>query len=624
MDIDKNKRLSSADQQRRRAEELLKAKAMGAELTLTNDETQRLLHELQIHQIELEMQNAELRQTRDNLETALNNYTDLYDFAPVGYFTLNSNGTILAVNLTGASLLRVERPRLIGKRFGLFIQEGVSADFPAFLVKVFESHAKEVCEVTLCDKKNRHILGLFKVVGCMSGKECRIAVIDITEHRRAEEALTEKQQELAELNNNLEERVRQAVDELSHKNKIMIIQDRRVVHAEEEKLVLEQQFQHAQKMESLGVLAGGIAHDFNNILTIILGHCYMVKEYHDFGMTDKDHVRLIEAASIRAADLCRQMLAYASQNPQIYTRVNLWLLIDEVVQMLTSALKKNVTIKLDLKRDVPDLNGDSAQIQQILMNLIINAAEAIGDMNGIIKVALKKTTFQAAQSAIDFMGTTIPAREYACLEVSDNGCGMDDETKKRLFEPFFTTKLTGRGLGMSAVLGIIKSFDGALQFTSSPGVGTTFKIFFPLSGASASVEPASRAGLFPMAKGNGAILLVDDEEGLRLIGSALLNAMGFSTITASNGREALDIFRLRGSEINLLLLDLIMPEMGGLETYHSLREVAPVVPIVFCSGYNVEEVSGIVEMDAYAGVVKKPYNPDQLREVLSKLMEREK
>jgi len=200
---------------------------------------------------------------------------------------------------------------------------------------------------------------------------------------------------------------------------------------------------------------------------------------------------------------------------------------------------------------------------------------------------------------------------------------MDDETKKRLFEPFFTTKLTGCGLGMSAVLGIIKSFGGALQFTSSPGVGTTFKVFFPLSGASASVEPASRAGLFPMAKGNGTILLVDDEEGLRLIGSALLNAMGFSTITASNGREALDIFRLRGSEINLLLLDLIMPEMGGLETYHSLREVAPVVPIVFCSGYHVEEVSGIVEMDGYTGVVRKPYKPDQLREVLLKLMERE-
>ena len=486
MGVDKDKKLSAAAELRRRAETLLKAKTPETKVTRLDEGTKRLLHELQVHQIELEMQNTELRQSRDNLE----------------------------------------------------------------------------------------------------------------------------------------ERIGQAVDDLYRKDKMMVQQDLRVVHAEKEKLVLEQQFQQAQKMESLGVLAGGIAHDFNNILTIILGHCYMVKENYDVGMTDKDHVHLIESAANRAAELCRQMLAYAGQGPQVHTRVNLWLLVDEVVKMLTSAFKMNVTIELDLKRDVPDLTGDSAQIQQIIMNLIINAAEAIGDVNGTIKVALEKTIVQAGQSETDFMGCAIPACAYACLEVSDNGCGIDDETKKRIFEPFFTTKVTGHGLGMSAVLGIVKSYGGALQLTSSLGIGTTFKVFFPLSAVPNVVEAPSRIGFFPAPKGKGTILLVDDEEGLRIIGSALLNAMGFSTITASNGREALEIFRLRGSEIDLILLDMIMPEMGGQEAYRLLREVSLVVPIVFCSGYNVGKISGIVERDGYVDVVHKPYKPDQLREVLLKFMER--
>jgi len=225
---------------------------------------------------------------------------------------------------------------------------------------------------------------------------------------------------------------------------------------------LEKQFQQTQKLESLGVLAGGIAHDFNNILTIIFGHCFMVKEDVDCGMSYKSHVEQIENSASRAADLCRQMLTYAGKEHLVHTRVNMWLLVDETVKMLKSALKKNVLIETDLKRDVPDVVGDTSQIRQVVMNLVTNAAEAIEDNNGTVSVSLVKTTVSAGQAEVDFFGNNIPPSAYACVKVVDNGGGMSEEVQKRIFEPFFTTKFIGRGLGMSALLGIIRAHSGAL------------------------------------------------------------------------------------------------------------------------------------------------------------------
>ena len=390
--------------------------------------------------------------------------------------------------------------------------------------------------------------------------------------------------------------------------------------AEEEKIALEQQFQQTQRLESLGVLAGGIAHDFNNILTIILGHCYMAKEDYDSGITDKEHFQKIEAAGNRAADLCRQMLTYAGKSPMLQTQVNLWLLVDEIVKMLSSAIKKNVTFKLNLKRDVPEITGDTAQIQQIVMNLIINAAEAIGDKEGTINIFLTKTTILEGQADTDFMGNVISAGRYACLVVSDTGCGIDEETQKRIFEPFFTTKFTGRGLGMSAILGIIKSHGGALQLASRPGVGTTFTVYFYLSAVPKIAETAPQSSFLHLEKAKGTILLVDDEESLRIIGSSLLNAMGFSTIIAANGLEALELYRLRSDDIDLIMLDLIMPKMGGIEAYHELRKIAPDVPIIICSGYGAESVEEVINNDIYARFMIKPYKPEEIRNVMLEMM----
>ncbi|MEI6214993.1 MAG: ATP-binding protein [Desulfuromonadales bacterium] len=390
--------------------------------------------------------------------------------------------------------------------------------------------------------------------------------------------------------------------------------------AEEERVALESQFQQTQKLESLGVLAGGIAHDFNNILTIILGHCYIVGADIDSGISHKSHVKEIEKASARAVDLCRQMLSYAGKSVMVQTEMNLRLLVEENIKMLQSAIKKNVSIQLHHVDDLPSITGDSAQIQQVVMNLIINAAEAIGDSNGAVRITLSRLEIRSTSPEVDVHGAVIPPGSYACFSVADNGCGMDTETQKRIFEPFFTTKFAGRGLGMSAVLGIISSHRGALKLVSAPGSGTVFRVYFPLSAVLAGMPAVPVHHAIPAAQGNGTILLVEDETTLRLLGEILLKAIGFTVLTAADGRKALDIYRDRRDEIDLVLTDMLMPEMNGIDTYRHLRAMSPVTPVVICSGCDASEIEDIVGNDPFAAVVQKPYRPLELQNTLIRLI----
>jgi len=388
--------------------------------------------------------------------------------------------------------------------------------------------------------------------------------------------------------------------------------------SEEERRLLKQQFYQAQKMESLGVLAGGIAHDFNNILTVILGYCYMAKDDMLSGEEYKSAFAKVESAGNRAADLCRQMLTYAGKSPLIQTKVNLWLLVDEVLRMLQSAITKNVTIESALNRDIPEIAGDSGQLQQIIMNLIINASEAIGDKNGTVRVVLSIKCIETDQTATDRFGTVVKAGRYICLEVSDDGIGMDEETQKRIFEPFYTTKFTGRGLGMSAIHGIIKAHEGLLHVRSTPGVGTAFKICLPVHNINGHVE---NVALSPATAGNagGTVLLVDDEQTLREMGKKLLGPMGYTVLTSDNGVEAVELYRQKAGEIDVVLLDIIMPLMGGIEAYHELRAIDRTLPIIFCSGYSAELVEDVINNDPYAGFVHKPYDPMMLRDVIGRM-----
>jgi two-component system cell cycle sensor histidine kinase/response regulator CckA len=391
------------------------------------------------------------------------------------------------------------------------------------------------------------------------------------------------------------------------------------MRAEQEKAALEQQLQHAQKLESLGVLAGGIAHDFNNILAVIIGHCSLA-------MADPDRaensIPEIEKAAQRAAGLCRQMLAYAGKAQIAQSRFDLGGLVDEMVKMLKASLSKNVAIQFDNPAEMLFVLGDASQIRQVVMNLIINASEAIGESQGEIRVSLSKAVIKADQTVKDHQGKTIPPGRYACLEVADNGCGMDNETRQRIFEPFYTTKFTGRGLGMSAVLGIIMSHDGALQVFSRSGQGTTFRIYLPVQ-SSDFVGSESPQQVPAHWKGSGTVLLVEDEEMIMSVAKIMIEELGFTVIEASNGKEALELYQKHAADITLVLTDMGMPVMDGYALLGELKKLAPELPIIISSGFGNSVVSERVAPEEIAGLISKPYNFEQMQEILKTVVEKE-
>lgn len=389
--------------------------------------------------------------------------------------------------------------------------------------------------------------------------------------------------------------------------------------AEEEKRLLEEQLQQAQKMESLGVLAGGIAHDFNNILAIIMGNCSLARIKP--GETEK-HLSIIETAVERAAGLCRQMMAYAGKAPFDQSKVNLVVLVNQMVNILKSTIPQNVAINFDCSANIPLILGDENQLSQIVMNLIINASEAIGEAQGEISVSLTTTIISIDQPELDYLGKAIQPNCYACLEVTDNGNGMDDEAIKRIFEPFFTTKFVGRGLGMSAVLGIITAHKGALQLQSQTGQGSTFKVFLP-------IEPTASTGDMPLILTAPAatqlksctILLVEDDEQVRMAARAMLQKMGFTIIEASNGKEALEVYQRNANDINLVITDIGMPVMDGYELFQKLKSLNPILSIIVSSGFSDTVVTSRIPRNDIAGFMSKPYRFDKMQEVLKNVVD---
>jgi len=369
-------------------------------------------------------------------------------------------------------------------------------------------------------------------------------------------------------------------------------------------------------MESLGVLAGGIAHDFNNILAIIMGNCSLIEM--DYKKAE-NHIPAIKTAVERAAGLCRQMLTYAGKGQTVLSPLNIVKLVDELVKMLKMTINQNIAIIPILPTDIISVKGDENQIRQVVMNLIINASEAIGDGHGKVLVSIAKSEIKADLSTKDHLGNAIPPGQYVCLEVTDNGCGMDDETKLRIFEPFYTTKFTGRGLGMSAVLGIINTHCGRMQLISKPGQGTTFKVYLPVI-ISEYDELRLNAPSEPW-RGSGTILLAEDEEQIRKVAKGLLQILGFTVIEAVNGKEALELYLKHVTDIVLVITDMGMPIMNGYELFHELKKLDHNLPIIISSGFGDVAISSYIAPEDIAGIISKPYTFDQLREMLRGVVE---
>ncbi len=391
-------------------------------------------------------------------------------------------------------------------------------------------------------------------------------------------------------------------------------------HVEEEKRNLERQVQQAQKLESLGVLAGGIAHDFNNLLMAVLGHAELALKEISPMSPARESITGIATAACRASDLCRQMLAYAGKSSFALERVGLRELVEEMAHLLKTAISKKAILNLNLERGLPPIEGDPSQIRQIVMNLIINASEAIGDRSGVITASVGATRCDEEYLRKTELHDGLPPGLYVHLEVTDTGGGMDAKTRSRIFEPFFSTKFTGRGLGLAAALGIVRAHKGALKVYSEPGKGTTFKILFPA--LEDAVEGRRTDGSSSPAdwRGKGTILLVDDEESLIALGARMLEHLGFTVMTAADGLQAVDLYRERGKEIDLVLMDLTMPHMDGAEAFGELRRLNPDVRVVLASGYSHEDVVSRFAGKGLAGVLQKPYTLAKLRESLAGLM----
>ncbi len=382
------------------------------------------------------------------------------------------------------------------------------------------------------------------------------------------------------------------------------------IRAEEEQRVLEQRIQQAQRLESLGILAGGVAHDFNNLLTPILGEAGLAQQELPSDSPVRGHLASIQKAARRAAALTNQMLAYAGQRPIEKRRVDLSTLVRELGDLLASAGGRRARLVYELASDLPDALGDPAQLGQVAMNLITNAAEALGEAGGTISIRTGTLELPVA-AAGQRLGAALDAGPHVYFEVEDSGCGMDEATLGRIFDPFFTTKFTGRGLGLAAALGIVRGHGGALEIESHPGQGSRIRVVFPaVARVSASAAPeTSESGA--SWRGSGTVLLVDDDEGVRAFGVAALARCGLRVITASDGPEALDLFARRCSEIDVVVLDRTLPGTAGDDVFHEMHRIRPDASVVLMSGYAEEPDTGSVTGRA-AGFLPKPFTHETL------------
>ncbi len=384
-----------------------------------------------------------------------------------------------------------------------------------------------------------------------------------------------------------------------------------------ERKQFEEQLRQAQRLESLGVLAGGIAHDFNNLLTGILGNASIAAEVLPRGTVAQAMLRDVMAAAQRLSDLTRQLLAYSGKGSFEFGPVDVSSVVREIRALIQASIPKEVQIRLHLGENLPSVHGDASQIQQVIMNLIINGAEAIP--SGEVGSVTVTTAFQMVDEqyvSVFAPGGLRPGR-YVSLEVHDTGKGMNEETLARIFDPFFTTKLKGRGLGLAAVLGIIRSHHGGIKVYSKPGQGSTFKVLLPAMPDSEGERPVL---LNEQWRGKGTLLVIDDEEMVRRVAKTALELYGYHVLLAENGEQGLAIYRQRADEIRAVILDFQMPHMGGEETFRHLRMIRPDVRVSLSSGYSDSEALARFSGKDLAGFIKKPYTAAQLAQIVQKCL----
>jgi PAS domain S-box-containing protein len=549
---------------------------------------------------------------RKEVETQLRGTTafldSVIDNVPLTIFVKDAdNLRYERINRAGQELLGLRQEELLGKSdFDFFSEEQaaffVEKDRETLRAKTIVNVEEEPIrtkrgerwlhtrKTAILDEQGhpRHLLGISE---------------DITERRELVSALRH-------VSEDLERRVLERTADLATANAEL----RREIQEREK---LQAQLLQVQKLEGLGLLAGGIAHDFNNLLTAILGGASVALLTVPPENPARKDIETVVATAQRAANLTRQMLAYSGKGHVEIRPIELSAHVREIAALLETTIPKKVQLRLELQRDLPPVEADVAQVQQIIMNLVINGAEAIGDAQGTVLVATGVQEVDEQYGTTLFAADGLASGTYVFLEVHDTGHGMDEATKNKIFDPFFTTKFTGRGLGLAAVLGIVRGHRGAIKVYSSPGRGTTFKVFFPTSRG--RPVPARRTSALDY-RGQGLVLVIDDDAGVRRTVCRMLSFLGFSAMQAADGHEGVEIFRRYTSEIVLVILDMTMPKMNGEETFRELRGIRADTPVILTSGYSEIEATRRFTSKGLAGFLEKPFTPSDLAAKLAKVV----
>jgi two-component system cell cycle sensor histidine kinase/response regulator CckA len=371
-----------------------------------------------------------------------------------------------------------------------------------------------------------------------------------------------------------------------------------------------------QKLESLGVLAGGIAHDFNNLLGGILAEAELLESDLAEGLSPGEEIARIKSVAIRGSEIVRELMIYAGQEPSGVEPVDLSQLVEEMLGLVKVSISKQVILKINLGENLPSVLGNGPQIRQVVMNLVINASEAIGDKVGVIQVSTSRATRGPGSIAND--ASNPPTGDYVRLDVSDTGRGMTEEAKAKIFDPFFTTKFAGRGLGLAVVQGVVRDHGGMLDVVTAPGQGATFQVLLPCTSKKGlQVQETINCPVSePSSAKKGTILVVEDEEVLRLAVSKALRRRGFSVLEASDGSAAMNLLRTQKDEIDVILLDVTLPGTSSREILNGVQRTAANVKVVLTSAYSKQHVDSTLAGLRITNFIRKPFHLDELAGVL--------
>jgi len=672
--------------------------AAGSELS--PEAARAALHELQVHQIELEMQNDELQRSRADLEASFTRYFALYEMAPVGYSTVEPQGKILRANLTLTNLLAATKSAVEQHAFTRFLHREDADTFYLAAKAALTTSRRQSFQGRLTPQAGHFIWVLIVLTpdrNLDGSSVLQLAVTDINESHRAEAIVRENEARYQALTESIQEGVattgpdgivrtwnlgaarmfgysaaeaigrraetffrdsepsvkagntspgfpgrnlggtverlgrRQdgsefpaecSTTEWNHGGErfwTTIIRDgSERKQSDLHKSQIQERLQQTHRLESLGVLAGGLAHDLNNFLGGIMNSAELAGRGLSADSTLVPHLTTITDSARLAADICRQLLASSGQGPVALERLALNTLVRETAERLKYALGKGTEIRQHLAEHLPPVRGDATQIRQTIMNLIINASEALQRRSGRVTLTTLLTSLGQHPAAPEENPDSLPPGDYVCLLVSDTGSGMDAATLSRIFDPFFTTKQPGRGLGLSSAHGTAIGHNGSLTCTSVPGTGTTFRLMLPCAEAE-TPTPSVGAPASPHAWRQACrILVVDDDETMRRTTAEMLLLEGFDVVTAVDGREAVDIFQAAPDRFNVVVSDVTMPRLTGDKACAEMKLVRPGLKCILMSGYRRLDFPQPLNGESPCTFITKPFSYQELLQAIER------